>query len=523
MKQKKKTHGAAASIGFGILLSRIFGLVRQRVFAHYLGNSDSAGAFMAALRIPNLLQNLFGEGVLSASFVPVYARLLAEGKEKEAGKVAGIVLSLLTLTVGALVALGVTFSSQVIAVLAPGFSGEVKDLTIQLSTIMFPGMGLLVLSAWCLGILNSHRKFFLSYVAPVLWNIAMIGTLFAFGSSDNLVVYVAWGTVLGAFLQLIVQVPTAIRLNQGLLPSLDFSYEPSKTVVKNFFPALLSRGVVQISAYIDQILASFLGPQAVAAMAYAQTLSILPVSLFGISISTSELTEMSRTLGNAEQINRVVKERLLAGLTKISFFIVPCSVAFLILGEVLASTLFQTGKFGADDSVLIWVILVGSTIGLLATTKSRICISAFWALKDTQTPASYAFLRVTLTAIFGYLAVFPLREYFNWAPAYSIAGLTLASGISGWVEYLLIHYSLKKKLGNFAIPLKNTLRSLGCSMTAGILAFGLDKSLPTSHHLISGVVVLSVYGFLYFAFSLALKDTQAKEVLTWLKHRLGIG
>ena len=297
---------AAVAVAAGILLSRISGLVRQRVFAHYLGNSDSAGAFVAALRIPNLLQNLFGEGVLSASFVPVYARLLAEGKKEEAGKVAGAILSLLTTVVAILVALGVTFSREMISLLAPGFEGDVRELTIHLVAIMFPGMGLLVVSAWCLGVLNSHRRFFLSYVAPVLWNIAMIAALIGFGGrlmssrveQMQLAVVLAWATVIGAGLQLMVQFPEAFRLNQGLHPSLGLSSGPVRKVIRNFFPALLSRGVVQLSAYIDQVLASYLGAQAVAAMGYAQMLYTLPVSLFGMSISSAELTEMSRARGD---------------------------------------------------------------------------------------------------------------------------------------------------------------------------------------------------------------------------------
>ena len=176
-----KKSPAAIAVAFGILLSRIMGLVRERVFAYYLGNSDAAGAFRAALRIPNLLQNLFGEGVLSASFIPVYAKLLAEGKEEEAGQVAATVLSLLATATALLVIVGVTCSRPLIDILAPGFHGEVRELTIRMVAIMFPGTGLLVLSAWCLGVLNSHRQFFLSYVAPVLWNVAIITMLAAMG------------------------------------------------------------------------------------------------------------------------------------------------------------------------------------------------------------------------------------------------------------------------------------------------------------------------------------------------------
>jgi len=135
--------------------------------------------FKAAFRIPNFLQNMFGEGVLSASFIPVYASLLARGDKEEARKTAGAVAALLTLSTSILVLLGVLTAPWLIDAIAPGFQGQKRELTILLVRILFPGAGLLVASAWCLGVLNSHRKFFLSYTAPVLWNAAMIAGMIA--------------------------------------------------------------------------------------------------------------------------------------------------------------------------------------------------------------------------------------------------------------------------------------------------------------------------------------------------------
>src|SRR5436305_518450 len=187
----KPRKAAAAAVAAGILLSRLAGLVRERVFAYYLGNSPAAGAFRAALRIPNLLQNLLGEGVLSASFIPVYARLLAEGRQEDASRVARAVGTLLVLVASAIALLGVLAAGPLVELLAPGFEESSRELTIALVRVLFPGVALLVLSAWCLGVLNSHRKFFLSYVSPVLWNTAIIaatiaaGHRFAIGSQDN--------------------------------------------------------------------------------------------------------------------------------------------------------------------------------------------------------------------------------------------------------------------------------------------------------------------------------------------------
>jgi len=209
---------SAFLVGAGILISRIIGLVRQRVFAHYFGLSDAGDAFNAAFRIPNFLQNVFGEGALSASFIPVYAKLLSRGEKEEATRLANAVLTILVLTSSVIVLLGILTTPYLIPLIAPGFDGEKRELTIQLVKIFFPGAGLLVFSAWCLGILNSHRRFFLSYTAPVVWNLAIIASLVFFGrrlGQFPLAEAVAWGSVIGSALQFFVQLPTVFRLVKG--------------------------------------------------------------------------------------------------------------------------------------------------------------------------------------------------------------------------------------------------------------------------------------------------------------------
>src|SRR6266478_4102234 len=261
--QAERSSGRSAFlVGAGILISRLVGLVRQRVFAHYFGTSAAGDAFSAAFRIPNFLQNIFGEGALSASFIPVYAKLLAHDDEKEAAHVANAVLGILALVVSMIVLAGVLTTPYIISAIAPGFKGETRELTIRLVRILFPGAGLLVLSAWCLGILNSHHRFFISYTAPVAWNLAIIGALILFGRRVDLfplAEFTAWGSVIGSGLQFGVQLPTVLRLVKGLRPVIDITNTHVRTVIHSFFPVFMSRGVVQISAFVDAALASFLG------------------------------------------------------------------------------------------------------------------------------------------------------------------------------------------------------------------------------------------------------------------------
>src|ERR1041385_1983786 len=285
----ERTGRHAFMVAAGILISRIIGVIRQRVFAHYLGFSDAAGAFSAAFRIPNFLQNVFGEGALSASFIPVYANLMARGEKEEAARVADAVLTLLALATSVIVLVGVLTTRFFVGLFAASFDPATRELTIQLIRIFFPGAGLLVLSAWCLGVLNSHRKFFLSYTAPVVWNLSIIAALFWFGGRDDfhLATLTAWGSVIGSGLQFGVQLPTVMMLLRRVRPVFDIASENVRTVLRNFFPVFMSRGVVQISAFVDTMLAGLISPQAVVALTYAQSLYTLPVSLFGMSISAA--------------------------------------------------------------------------------------------------------------------------------------------------------------------------------------------------------------------------------------------
>ncbi|HEX6048551.1 MAG TPA: lipid II flippase MurJ, partial [Gemmatimonadaceae bacterium] len=262
------SHRPAALVAAGILVSRIIGLVRERLIGFYFGVTPEADAFRAAFRIPNLLQNMFGEGVLSASFIPVYASLVEHEEREEARRVAGAVLAMLALVVAVLVLAGVLAAPWLVDLIAAGFPADKRELTVTLVRVLFPGAGLLVLSAWCLGILNSHRRFFLSYASPVVWNVAMIAALLVFGRRStlaSLAVWLAWGSVVGSALQVLVQLPAVLRVAGRVRVAFATHSAHVRDVVRNFGPVFVGRGVVQISAYVDAWIASFLISGSVAA------------------------------------------------------------------------------------------------------------------------------------------------------------------------------------------------------------------------------------------------------------------
>lgn len=512
-------------VGAGILLSRIIGLVRQRIFASYFGLSEAGDAFTAAFRIPNFLQNVFGEGALSASFIPVYAKLLAGKDEREAGRVAGAVFALLAVITSILVLIGVITTPYIINAIAPGFEGEKRELTIRLVKILFPGAGLLVLSAWCLGVLNSHRRFFLSYTAPVVWNIAIIAALFGWGSHAaqsplaeriaqfKLAEIVAWGSVIGSFLQFGVQLPTVLRLVKHLHLTLDVASQSVRTIVRNFLPVFFSRGVVQISAYVDSLLASLLGNGPMTALSYTQSLYTLPVSLFGMSISAAELPAMASALGNKEEVAEKLRQRLDAGLRRIAFYVVPSSMAFLALGDVITAALYQTGKFNRNDSLFVWGILAGSAVGLLASTLGRLYSSTYYALHDTRTPLLFAVVRVSLTIVLGYLCAIPLPHLLGINIQWGAAGLTASAGIAGWVEFSLLRRTLNTRIGQTGLPFSYVGKLWSAAAISAGLGWAVKLLVGLRHPIIVAFFVLGVYGLSYFALTFAFGLTEASAVV----------
>ena len=511
----ERTGRHAFLVGAGILLTRIVGLVRQSVFLHYFGLTYAADAFNAAVRIPNFLQNVFGEGALSASFIPVYSRLLAEGDREEADRVAGAVGSILALTTSLLVLVGVLATPGLIDAIAPGFTGATRVLTIRLVRILFPGVGMLVPSAWCLGILNSHRKFFLSYTAPLAWNAAMIATLIAFGGAElsRLAVLLAWGSVAGSALQFGVQVPMVLRMARHLRPSLDTGSPHVREVLRNFGPVFGSRGVVQISAYVDNWLASWLGQGAVAGLTSAQLLYTLPISLFGMAISAAELPAMSSALGNADEIAGHLRRRLNSGLRQIAFFIVPSAMAFLTLGGVITAALFQTGRFRHGDSLYVWGILAGSSIGLLASTLGRLYSSTYYALRDTRTPLRFAAIRVALTTGLGYLCAIPLPGWIGIDARWGVAGLTASAGIAGWVEFTLLRRTLNGRIGKTGVPANLGARLWTSAGVAAAAAWGVKTLIGARHPIVVAAAVLAPYGLVYFAMTWLLRVEELRQVM----------
>ena len=499
---------ASSAVGTGILLSRVAGLLREKLLAYHLGTGLGAEAFRAALRIPNLLQNLLGDGVLSGAFVPTYARMVRDGREEDAGRLAGAVASLLVLVTGLLVVIGVMFAGPITRVLTPGFPvGSAKaELTVTLVRIITPSLGFLVLSAWSLGVLNAHRRFFRAYVAPVLWNatiIVFLSVAAALGGTElDLARAVALGALVGAVLQFLSQLPAVLRSVPTLRMRLGRSIPGLREVVRASGGVIAGRGIIQLSAYLDLVVASLLAAGAVAALGYAQVLYLLPVSLFGMSVAAAALPDVALVRPH-ERVQLVAEvER---GMARVATFVVPTIAIYLALGEQVVTLLFGGGAFGPAATRQVAIVLAAYSLGLLATTQSRLLQSTLYGLDDTTTPARIAAMRVGVATVAG-VALMLVLDAYRWGDdgivrvadmglassaaraslesLYRLgpAGLALGASLGAWTEWILLRRAVARR-ATTATPRARALRP-------GFASIALVAGVPLGHGLRSALTIL---------------------------------
>ena len=478
---------AAFWVGAGIFFSKISGLLREVVFANYFGATAVADVWRVALRTPNVIQNLLGEGTLSASLIPVYAEFLEEGREEEAGRFAGASLGILTLVSFGLALLGILLAPMIIPVIFWKWEPWMQDLAITIVRILFPMTAVLVISAWALGILNSHRRFFVSYVAPVAWNLALITTMIGVGTylggvgmgrDADLIVALAWGALAGGVLQLLVQTPWLLPLLSGFRLSLGRRVAGIREAIRNFIPVVAARGVVNLSGWLDMFLAHILVVGAPAMLGFAQTLYMLPISLFGMAIAASELPELSRKRG---EIEGIIVPRIRGALERLAFLLIPSALAYLVLGEVFIAALFQRGAFGPDTTTATYVILAAYALGLPASASSRALSSSFYALRDTRTPAVIAVVRVILSVGVGASLMFPLDARFGVGDyRLGAAGLAFGSAVGAWAEYGLLRSRLSRHVGPHGPQSGKVPRFLLSGLVAVVAGFAAKEVLGFS-------------------------------------------
>jgi putative peptidoglycan lipid II flippase len=294
-----------------------------------------------------------------------------------------------------------------------------------------------------------------------------------------------------------------------------------KATLHTFVPVLLGRGSVQLSGYIDQVIASYLGQGMVAALANAQTLYLLPVSLFGMAVSAAELPEMSGVAGDQAARAEHMRERLRGALRRVVFLVVPSAVAFVTVGDSIVSLLFQSGRFGAHATNTVWVILIGSALGLASGTQGRLLASAFYALGDPRPPLRAALLRVAITGLGGFALALPVRAWLGYSATWGAFGLTASAGVAAWIEFMLLRHTLAARIGGVPTPVRLGLGALAVALFAGAsghAASGAAQRLGAPAWLASASAVV-VFGAVYLGVMTAARVPEARDLLRRVLRR----
>ena len=448
---------SAGMVTAGIILSRLVGLARQRVVAHYFGTSAFADVLTAGFRLGNITQNLLGEGTLSASFIPIYAKLRAQGKNREATHFALSSLGLLMLTSAVVSVVGVVFAPWLTLAITTGFDQERLDNTAKIVRILFPMTGLLVLSAWSLGVLNAHRRFFLPYAAPVVWSLAQIAGVGIFGfwlerRGEPLAMAVAWSALVGAGLQLLLLLPAARALLGGLMPRFDHRDENVREAARRLPAALVGRGVIQLSSLIDSALVSFLGEGAFAVFGYVQIIYLLPMALLGTGEAAVSLPEMAGETADADPaiLHAALRKRLGASLNRIAVLTVPTTFAFLLLGRDIVRVIYQGGRFDSASTDRVVPLLAAYGFALLGNASGRVLITTSYALGDTKVPARYAVYRVIASTVVSVILMQRL----------DVMGVILGAVFAAWVETIALGMKLRTQIGGLGLDQVKPWRTL---------------------------------------------------------------
>jgi putative peptidoglycan lipid II flippase len=510
---------AAGTVGTATLLSRIFGYVRDMVIAGLFGAGLMTDVFIAAFRVPNLLRRLFGEGSLAVSFVPVFSECLTTQGSEEAYRLAGVAIRLLALALTAVTILGICFAPWIVRALAYGFidTPEKFILTVSLTRIMFPYVFLIGMVALFMGVLNVLGHFAAPALAPVLLNLAMIGSVFAvtrFTHDPVFWVYgLAFGVVIGGVLQLVLQVPFLVQKGVTFWRSSQMVHPGLRKIAAMFLPATFGAAVLQINTLVGNLLASFQPEGSISYLYFAERLVQFPLGVIGISAATAALPAFSRLAAASD--SSALKDTFAYAINMVLFLIVPAMVGLIVLRGPIVMLLFQRGAFSTMAARLTADALLYYAVGLWAFATLRIVAATFYAQQDVRTPVRCAVISIVANVLFGV----GLAHWMGYS------GIALALSLSATVNLALLLKALKNRLGTLgggriAASLSRTVFS---SALMGLAVWMVSNRLVPpgcegTVRLLTGVSASIVTGLIvYGGLSFLMKTPEFVQSVKWLR------
>jgi putative peptidoglycan lipid II flippase len=461
--KKQTSIGSAAVILMGmVLVSGLLGLVRWRILNARF-SPEETGIFLAAFRIPNLLFEILAMGALTAAFIPVFTKFLAQDQEANAHKMASTVINLTVILLLGISIPAVVFAQQLSSLLAPGFTHDQIVLMASFTRYMifFQVVPLLV-GNFFIGILQSYSLFIVPALAPVLYNIGMIVGIVAFSSTMGLYAPVI-GVGIGALLFVLVQIPIIVRL--GYKHSWNFNiHTPGVSQVgKLMAPRMIGLAISQIDVTVDLILSSLLGPKMVTVFYLAQSLQQLPVRLFGTTVAQAALPSLSAA--SAQENIDQFKNSMVESMNMILFFVLPASSLFIVLRIPIVRLLFGASHFDWEATVLTGMTLSAFSISLFAQAISTVFTRGFYALYDTKTPVIFGVITILINTT---LSVFFIQ--FMHLPVWSLG---VSTSIASIVNLFLLGVALYKRVGTFPIGkiLVSPLKMFAAAILTGIVLY----------------------------------------------------
>ncbi len=479
---------SATGIGIATLGSRILGFLRDVLIANFFGTGIFAQTFFAAFRIPNLMRRLFGEGALSASFIPVFTDELSRKGKDEAWKLAISVFNSLAIVLAGIVLVGVIFSPLITRIIVPGFAdtpGKI-ELTSRLLRIMFPYLFFIALAALMMGILNSLHHFAAPALAPIILNVSMLTFLvFFIRKVDEPVIGLAIAVIIGGVGQLGIQVITAIKKGMPIGRKFILYHPLVKKIALLMLPATLGVGIYQINIFVDGICASFesiVGKGAIAALWYANRLMQFPLAIFGLAMATAIFPKMA--VSSSKNDLRTLGETVSFGLRTVFFLMIPSATGLIILRKPIISILFERNEFGPYSTEITSIALLYYCVGLFAYAGVHILSRSFYSLQDMKTPVKVASLAMVTNIILNLTLMWPLR----------IGGLALATSISSIINFCLLSHFLRKRIGSFEGKkiMFSCLRILTASVIMGFFLWAIMRNLPQADSSLKELAHLSI-------------------------------
>jgi len=467
---------SAALVGFVTLLSRISGLARETVHAHFLGTALSADAFRIALIIPNVLRRLVGEGAISSAFVPVFTRSLLQGNAQEVRTFAEKFLTLWSVVLVAATLIGMALAGQ--ALLSLQALDVVWDerkllLTVELTRWLFPYLFLVGLSAVAGGILNAKGGFVLPTSTSLLFNLAYIAAGYAlsgFFPGERAVYSFTIGVLVGGALQIAILVPPLWKM--GIRPRLRWPFDHAgvREVLRLFLPGTFGAGIYQLNVMVSALLAMRIpGEGPVSALGYASRLMEFVLGVFVFGLSTVSLTTLSERASKGDRDG--FRSTLSEVMRLTAFITIPSAVGLSVLREPVIALILRGGAFNAESARLTAEAFQAYMPGVLLVGLGRVLISAFYALKDTWTPVKIGAVNLAVNAVAAWLLLGPLEH----------SGIALASSIAALVQSLSLLWAFRRKqrdLLDWGGLGGSLVRSGAAALVMGVACWGLLRILP---------------------------------------------